>query len=495
MKHESISEAITEIIKWNPITWRREITLADLDHHQDKVYDEAFRNRLKAAPVLEASPFTYSYIKNIWEQGIKFVNKFEQIVKHIKPSDIPDQKEFDKMGLGGWWDRQILWPAVDPNTPTNRQNYVLDHLQLNDRDFRQRCIQANGKNYVLYQGAYADTGKANHLQADTWINWMANPCQCQKPCEHLNSIIDPADADSIVQAYANLNIDRNRTIKSVFGYATKDERRNGLKSFDEEELADYALDIEQLEAQLPKLSGKNEQPPKRTLEDERAFYLDLSYKLIENGRIFLSDINIDLNNPLEQAVYIETMAQKALIEEPEPNPKDIDTIIEYGFAETDEDDIESEDQKYENIEFKANTDGWTAFPLSDGNDTIDYTWITYIKTASVKQLQSWKKAAYKVKITPTQKSRLWERIWERQEILCKQIELKVKKNKQALEIIDEMIGMRKRSINKYKQAGGLIYSYSNGGTFSACTVFDFKNIKGDSDIVFYLWNQRKKIFK
>ena len=505
-QHESIGMAIQEIIRWNPITWRRDVRL-------DELQWESFRNRLKDSPILESIPGTFSYMRNVYQDGIRLKNTLEQIIRHEKESDLPEQTVFEEMGLSdGWTDRDLMWPAIGPLTRVDlvnenrsaaiyqsswRGNSVLSHRKMDDRDFKQRCVQHYGKNYVLYPGAYADTGGPNHLKKDTWIKWLESPCRCNKECQHLSTGIDALDADTIATVFAKLKMDRTRTIKSVFGYAIKSNDkdeiwRDGIKSLDREELKDFAFDLEMIEYQLPKLPKKGQPDPVRTLNDEREFYLDLSYRLLGAGQM------IDLENPLQQMAYIETMAKVAMESQPEPSQHDIATIIEYGFDEIDSDDTESEDQDYESIEYKSNGDGWTAFPLSDGQDAIDYTWVAYIKTATIRKLQSWKKVAiryghsqYRARLSFQQKSDLWSRIWERQEKLATQIEPLAIMDKTIREIVHEMQYL------SFKQAGALIYQYSIGGAFSAYTEFDFSNEPngiGNREFTFWLWDKRKKMF-
>ena len=110
--------------------------------------------------------------------------------------DLPDNLVFTDMGL------------------SSRVNEHLDHQLLNDRDFRQRCVQANGRNYVLYQKTLIDMQKPQHLRSE----WLA---------EQLGIQIDLAY--KLADAFSKLKLDRKAVMKILHGYVTSaGEHKNGL---------------------------------------------------------------------------------------------------------------------------------------------------------------------------------------------------------------------------------------------------------------------------
>ena len=477
---------------------------------------EMFRARVKSAPEILDNPVDFSdaILQNVWQDGIRLVNSFELVIKRRNGNnqDLPDTLPLDEMGIPGPSDREnYIWPEVDPVARPYRKSRHLDAEStifranpdaasggqlvtrtvggMNDRDFRDRCVQANGKLYVLYPMGLPEVSPANHLRAETVEKWLESPCRCKRACEHIESNIESNDADSIVKVLSNLQMDRASTTRMMFGYMASDgEHREGIKSMDEDEIMDLAYYLEDLEAQLPKLLPIGENEPV-ALDDHRAFYLDHTYNLIEWGLSTAAGpgLGYDISTPGGQIRYIEDMAKKAMAEKEQPNQSDLDWLISKGFAVEDKPDEESENQAYEDSEFKSVGDGWTAHPLHYGEDTVKYHWCACIKTAGVKRLYAWKRLMGKLWwLTYRQRSDVWNRIWERQASLVEMFSSKI--DNTIEQIVEEM-----ESLNE-NQAKALIYSYQVGGSFDAFTSFDFEE-KGDEDLVFWLWDYYRKTFK
>jgi hypothetical protein len=487
-----LGRVLTELDRWDPKTWQRKFKLTELPNqlYRVKVNSAIPVNKSNIVEIVR----TTSYVRNQIQQGIRMKNKFEVVHKTSKipfNADIPDNLPLDDMGIGGWTNREdYVWPEIDPVTRYYRKTPWLDHQSMNNIDFRQRCITANGRLYVLQPMGRPEIAGPKHLQPENLINWLKNPCRC-KTCRHKNSEIEFIDAQSIVKVLFNLQMDRARVIKLVFGYQPsiggKGAWKHGVKSLEPEIIGDLAYDFEQLEAKLPKLlpEGQNET---RTLDDERAYYLDVSNTMLENGQNYLKELNLDLTRPLQQMRYIEHMANlwhNAFDHQPDQNK--IDFLIEKGFGVEEQSD-QDDDGVYENSDFAPVGDGWTAMPLSDGNDTVDWHWIACIKTAGVKRLQAWKRLMYQIseRLTRAQIQDLWDRIWQRQAILIESIKPKITLDVQM--ILDEIPHLTSN------QAKALIFAYDQGGAFERYTSFDFQN-PGDPELVFYLWNAYRELVK
>jgi len=425
---------------------------------------------------------SYSYLRNRIRDGFRLKNSFELVTKESKQTtnlDIPDTKELNEMGVSGWWDRNRLWPNLDPSSPPYRKNPWLDHKSMDDRDFRDRCIQAGGKLYVLYPQGLPELSPPYHQRADgieTWVDQECRDPEC--PCHNKLKGIDKLDADSIAKAFKKLGMDWNRVIKIMFGFHAEDGTwRPGLHVLDGEDIESIANIFEELAEDI-------DEPPNE-LEAQRQFYYDLSNRFLSNNYP-----NKPFKSVLGQLDYIEKMAALAVFEAgtEEPDPRNVDFLIEYGFAET-EDDDETEDQEYEDPAYDdPKTDGWTAFGLHYGEDTAKFHWTACIRTAGVKRLQAWKRLMAKLwYITPQQRSDLWNRIWSRQKNLIDQIELRL--TRQIKTMLKEMKSLT------LKETAALIYAYQNGGKFCRFNDFNFKDVPGDPEMVFYLWNayrERKK---
>lgn len=512
----TLGNVLTEVIRWNPKTWRvdgyqpgPELNKSDAGATGSI---QEFRARVKSAPQILNGGGEY-FLRNVWEQGIRLENKLELVKKRnsvVRNTDLPDTLPLDEMGVPGPSNREdFVWPAVDPNAPPYRKSTHLDSDKqeillngdrrlaftrtvggMNDRDFRERCVQANGKLYVLYPMGLPEVSPPNHLRAETVSRWLAGPCRCKRECAHQQTEVPEYDADSLVKVLSKLQMDRASTTRMMFGYMGFDGAwRNGIKSLDAEGIADLAYYLEDLEAQLPQLTPEGENAPVQ-LDDYRAYYLDVSQKLVEMGVSSTGDgLPYDLKTWKGQMNYIEDMARKSLTEEPnaEPHPAEIDWLIRKGFSVEEDSDTESENQAYEDSDFKSVGDGWTAFPLHYGEDTVDWNWISCIRTAGIKRLQAWKRAMGKLwYLTYQQRSDLWNRIWERQEQLVAKIDKKV--DRTVKDIVDEMRGLNER------QAKALIYSYQVGGSFNAFNMFDFDE-PGDPELVFWLWDYYRKTYK
>jgi hypothetical protein len=425
---------------------------------------------------------SYSYLRNRMRDGFRLKNSFELVTKKSKQTtniDIPDTKELNEMGVSGWWDRNRLWPNLDPSSPPYRKNPWLDHKDMDDRDFRERCIQVAGMLYVLYPQGLPELSAPYHQRKEGIETWVDQ--ECRNPdcnCHSKLKGIDKLDADSIAKAFKRFGMDWNRVIKIMFGFHAEDgDWRPGLHVLDAEDLESIANIFEELADQI--------EEPVSELESQRQFYYDLSNR-------FLSEKyeNKPFKTVLGQLDYIEKMSALAVIEagEEKPDPRDVDFLIEYGFSESEEFG-ESEDQQYEDPAYDdPKTDGWTAFGLHYGEDTVKFHWTACVRTAGVKRLQAWKRLMGKLwYITWQQKSDLWRRIWARQEQLISQIESKL--TRQVRLILKEMKSL------SLKETVALIYSYQNGGKFCRYNDFNFNDVKGDPEMVFYLWNtyrERKK---
>ena len=91
-------------------------------------------------------------------------------------------------------------------------------------------------------------------------------------------------------------------------------------------------------------------------------------------------------------------------------------------------------------------------------------------------------------LTYQQKSDLWRRIWDRQAQLVEQIEPVALMNREVKQIVDEI-----EHLNQ-DQARALIYAYQVGGSFNGFSYFEFDE-PGDHELVFWLWDKYRKLFK
>ena len=98
---------------------------------------------------MKASPSKSSLEDEKWIQFIKPTRLGAELLEfednnQYANRDLPDNKVFVDLGLNV------------------RENDHLYYQQINDRDFRERCVQLTGRNYVLFEKGYANIKPPTH---------------------------------------------------------------------------------------------------------------------------------------------------------------------------------------------------------------------------------------------------------------------------------------------------------------------------------------------
>ena len=90
------------------------------------------------------------------DQKSKPVYEDEHWVEYKKPTLLGYEiVEFEDLDQNKNWDMPDNLAFYDMGTSVRKTEH-LDHQKMNDRDFRERCVQLNGKNYPLYLKGQGD---------------------------------------------------------------------------------------------------------------------------------------------------------------------------------------------------------------------------------------------------------------------------------------------------------------------------------------------------
>ena len=500
----------------------------------------SYRSRLKSAEAHEFDWTEFAWGTQCYqdEKFVQYVNETElgwdislvPDLNQYRNDDLPDNLTFKDMGL-----------AV-------RDNLHLDYQPMNNRDFRERCVQMNGKNYALYMKGKTDAGikPANHKSQEVIQDIFAE----------LEIECSDQTADDLAIMARKFNLDRKSMMKLIYGYvdqtkieAIRDEAynkfdrenrfrtrdlhefnlfvgecadfceslakelcdhaiRTGLQSLDYIDLEDYADYFKDMSCRLPTISDIGDPYP-RKLDDERLFYYDLYQRLIENGQ--------KSDNPIEMMKFIEQSAADAFYNpDDKPNEADEAMMIELGFniedlelryeslddegqAYVEESDDLTPASKYEDQDYDQ-IDGsvFSAFPLFHGQDNLNYEFIAEIKSADHNELKQIRGMAfeqidhytgrkYKAQLrhlTPAQMAAFWDYIRDRKAKLGREGLKNLTHNSRV--VLGHM-----RKMGPYPQTKAMLKSYESGTDFETDTDYlEFSEIAQPSaEDIFTLWTQ------
>ena len=452
-------------------------------------------------------------------------------VNQYKNSDLPDNLSFKDMGL------------------VDRENRHLDYQKMNDRDFRERCVQMNGRNYALYMKGRQDAGlkPANHKDQQV----------IQGIFEEMGITCSNQTADDLAIMARKFGLDRRSMMRLIHGYIdqaeVEDIRNSRFAEFDEEnklystsltefnklvdlcdqfckslasELVEFAvkgglktLDYIDLETTADSLKDMSCRVPSipaigdpfpRKLDDEREFYHDVYQRLIDSGQ--------RPDDPFVMMEFIELNACEAFYNpDNEPHELDESMMIQYGFDPEEielkyerldsDDDVLTEEtdeltpaSKYEDMEYDQ-VDGnvFSAFPLFHGEDNLNYEFIAEIKTADHKTLKEIQNMAFDQQdhysgrtkkselrhLTPAQLSQFWNYINDRKAKLGREGLKNLSHNSRVV------LGLM-RKMGPFQSTKAMLKSYEHQSDFETDFEYlEFSKMKSEpsSEDMFTLWAQ------
>lgn len=366
-------------------------------------------------------------------------------------TDMPDNLVYADQGVvtirHPWIDTKIDDPLRRP---------------MNAADFRERCVQRNGRNHVIYQKTSADCQPAQHRRPE----WLAE----QLP--HA----DWDDVMTITECFRKLSIDRPTALKLIHGYClglSEDKRgkkTSGLKKGRRQALAKWAKLIEDITDRLPELSDE-----RLDFDGYRQLYLNISE-------------GIHFDNLFEQAQWIEESAREYHdVGAESVNPRDVDRLIEFGFCvdEPDPDPLtEWWEQTLSHEAFQTNP--CSSYALHYGEDNIPYEIVYEIKSAPMSDitekqdgktvvvqagLRTIAQRMYEQQDQPradyewmnyAQRSQFWRYYNERRQSLAR--EYRRQMSRPAKKVLKMVIDYNGAAATK-----ALIYAYQNGKTFESDT--------------------------
>ncbi len=280
--------------------------------------------------------------------------------------DVPDDLYLFEMGCG------------------NRKNESLDHRSMDDRDMRERCVVVGNRVYALYEKRKPDLAPRSDLRQEVLANMLSDD-------------IDYCDVDTMTRVFRDMRLSRKTVLALIHGYVRPDEngvmaKSSGLKSLDADDIAEVAADFEDMRDELAEFDIPEPETNKpRTLDDERAYWLDVSRDLFDRGK-FVS--------VLSQIRFIEDSARRDLIEGYYEDPDHVDEFVIYQNDDyidakasyDDEDEAIEWDPELEETALSIDANAFGAHPLYDESSCISDDLINEIKSSDWKELsevKSW----------------------------------------------------------------------------------------------------------
>jgi hypothetical protein len=348
--------------------------------------------------------------------------------------DVPDDLYLYEMGCG------------------NRKNESLDHRPMDDRDMRERCITVGNRVYALYEKRKPDLVPRSDLRQEILAKM-------------LHESADYADVDSLVRVFRNMRLSRKAVLKLVHGYVRPDEdgvldKSSGLKSLDS--LEEVALDFEQMDAELAEFDiPEPETNRDRTIDDERAYWLDVSRTLYDRGHF---------TSILAQIRFIEQSALRDWKDGYYRDPAHVDEYVIYEneqyltdtHQDIDPDDIDAMvewDPMDEQTAMAIDANPYSAHPLFGEDSCINDETIDEIKRASwmeLSELKSWIMGKDVWYLNSDQRKIVWSFIKGRENEL---IEVAMKRP------IAQMVGSYITETDDSGRACAMLFSWKNGERF------------------------------
>jgi len=356
-------------------------------------------------------------------------------------TDVPDDLYLFEMGCG------------------TRRNESLDHRQMDDRDFRERCIGVGSQVYALYEKRKQDLAPRSDLRQEVLANMLS---------EETGYL----DIDSLTHVFRDMRLSRKTVLKLVHGYVRPEGdsviKTDGLKSLND--LSKIARDFEIMNESLAQDDIPEPETNKpRSLDDERAYWLDVSHDLFDRGQF---------TSILAQIRFIESSAKRDLENGYYQDPETIDDQVIYQNEDAIEDsyvDIDPDDEILlewdpadEKIAMSIDSNTFSAHPLYDETSCVADEFIDEIKAASWKELSAIKSFLMSKNawyLNKNQRSISWSFIKGREDQL---IEIAMKRP------IARLVGSYITKTDNSKRACAMLFAWKSGDRFDTeDTIFKF----------------------
>lgn len=310
--------------------------------------------------------------------------------------DIPDDKYLADMGCG------------------LRKNESLDFRNMDDRDFRERCVVVGGRLYALYEKRKPDLQPRSDLRQEVVAKMLGGDKRY-------------ADVDRFVKFCRSIKASRRVVLGMIFGYVRRDDdgklfKTDGLKSTSADEFAEIVTEFEGIDSELKEYDiPEPETNRPRTKDDERVYWFGVAQKLWDRGE-FVS--------VLSQIRFIEQSASRDVAcgyyEDPTATPDSFviyrtEDVIAQERLSIDDDEIVAEwndDDEMAALSIENNPFG--AHPLYDETSAISDEWIDEIRSASWKELRDMKAELMSSRLwylNTTQRQMAWAYVKAREERL------------------------------------------------------------------------------
>jgi len=366
--------------------------------------------------------------------------------------DVPDNIQFFDMGL------------------VERNNDHLDHRQLDDRDFRQRCITRDNSVNPLYEKRKVDiinSIRPTHYNPDWLIqilgemyigssprimrynsffvkNWNLKSNVIVESIAITASIIKFDQAFKLANCFKRLELDRKAVLKIMYGYVSENGYKEGLVNC--------------------------------------PAYLDKAIELLVEFADNADEVTIDSTNFVPNAAWY-----------------DEETIQSMNFGNFNpyDEEVTSNDDE---MDFMAENNPFKSFRFSSEYDCLSHEFITMIKEADSSKLAEIQRGFFKQEdpysgklipvkywyLTKSQKAQAWDYIKDRKIILANQAKDNLSEDGQIVLSWIKQLGNNGMS-------SALIYSYMEGKGFNAFgTEIIFNQIPSKEEVS-YIWSEYKKL--
>ena len=354
---------------------------------------------------------------------------------------------------------------------SHRRNESLDYRQMDDRDFRERCIGVNSQVYALYEKRKPDLAPRSDLRQEVLSNM-------------LNA--DYEDVDTLTHVFRDMRLSRRTVLSLVHGYVRPEGdsviKTSGLKSLDD--LSKIASDFETMnESLIQDDIPEPETNKERTLDDERAYWLDVSRDLYDRGKF---------TSILAQIRFIEQSAKRDFKDGYYIDPEHTGDRIIYQNEDSVADnhvDIDADDETLlewdpadEKVAMSIDTNAFSAHPLYDESSCVSDELIDEIKVATWQQLsnlKNWLMSKNAWYLYKSQRSVAWSFIKGREDEL---IELAM--NRPIARLVGSYITKETNS----KRACAVLFAWKNGDRFDTENqIFKFDQVGSLEDELVAAW--------
>lgn len=347
--------------------------------------------------------------------------------------DVPDDKYLYEMGCG------------------NRKNESLDHRAMDDRDFRERCIVVGNRVYALYEKRKADLAPRSDLRQEVLMKM-------------LHEDADYADVDTLAHVFRDMRLSRSAVLKLIHGYVRPDEdgviaKSDGLKSL--EDLSEIAGEFESMRDELKEFDiPEPETNRDRSIDDERAYWLDVSRDLFDRGHFA---------STLDQVRFIEESALRDWEDGYYRDPDHVDEFVIYqneDYVSDRQSDVDPDDENLiewdpidEETAMAIDSNAFGAHPLYDESSCISDDLIDEIKMASwleLSEIKSWLMGKDAWYLNSDQRKIAWSFIKGREDRLIAE---------SLRRPIAQMVGSYITETKESGRACAMLFSWKNGERF------------------------------